>query len=57
VGGIDVGVGVLAYLTWADSARALAWSGFGNLLGGTVLVTSIRLLQVPHRVAEERADH
>jgi len=23
----------------------------------TVLVTSIRLLQIPHRVAEERADH
>ena len=46
-----------AAYTWADWARALAWSGFGNLIGGTVLVTSIRLLQVPHRVAEERADH
>jgi formate/nitrite transporter FocA (FNT family) len=44
-----------AAYTWADWARALAWSGFGNLIGGIVLVTSIRLLQVPHRVAEERA--
>ncbi|MGH3271855.1 MAG: formate/nitrite transporter family protein [Trebonia sp.] len=44
-----------AAYTWADWARALAWSGFGNLVGGIGLVTSIRLLQVPHRVAEERA--
>jgi hypothetical protein len=27
---------------------------FGNLIGGIALVTSIRLLQVPHRIAEER---
>jgi formate/nitrite transporter FocA (FNT family) len=40
--------------TWADWARALAWAGFGNLVGGIGLVTSIRLLQTPHRVAEER---
>lgn len=39
---------------WADWARALAWSAFGNILGGIGLVTSIRLLRVPHRVAEER---
>jgi formate-nitrite transporter family protein len=44
-----------AAYTWADWARALAWSGFGNLIGGIVLVTSIRLLQVQQRVAEERA--
>jgi formate-nitrite transporter family protein len=44
-----------AAYTWADWARALAWAGFGNLIGGIGLVTSIRLLQVPHRVAEERA--
>ena len=37
-----------------DWARALAWSGFGNLVGGVGLVTSIRLLRTPHRVAEER---
>jgi formate/nitrite transporter FocA (FNT family) len=40
--------------TWADWAGALAWSGFGNLVGGIGLVTSLRLLQTPHRVAEER---
>ena len=39
---------------WADWARALAWSGLGNIIGGIGLVTSIRLLRVPHRVAEER---
>lgn len=34
---------------------ALGWSAFGNLVGGLVLVTSVRLLRVPHRVAEERS--
>jgi formate-nitrite transporter family protein len=43
-----------AAYTWGDWALALAWSGFGNLIGGIALVTSIRLLQVPHRIAEER---
>ena len=41
--------------TWADSFGALGWSAFGNVVGGLVLVTSVRLLRVPHRVAEERA--
>jgi formate/nitrite transporter FocA (FNT family) len=36
-------------------AGALGWSALGNLLGGLVLVTAVRLLRVPHRVAEERA--
>jgi hypothetical protein len=45
--------GCSAY-TWGDRARALAWSVFGNLIGGIALVTSIRLLQMPHRIAEER---
>jgi formate-nitrite transporter family protein len=40
--------------TWVDWAGALAWSGLGNLVGGIGLVTSIRLLQTPRRVAEER---
>ncbi len=44
-----------AAYTWASWGLALAWSGFGNLIGGTGLVTSIRLLQAPHRVVEERA--
>ena len=40
--------------TWGDRALALAWSGFGSPIGGIALVTSIRLLQMPHRIAEER---
>jgi len=48
-------LGGQAAYTWANWALALAWAGFGNLIGGIGLVTSIRLLQVPHRVAEERA--
>ncbi len=39
------------YLNWLG---ALGWSGFGNLVGGLVLVTGIRLLRIPHRVAESR---
>ena len=39
------------YLDWLS---ALGWSAFGNLVGGLVLVTAIRLLRVPHRVAEAR---
>jgi hypothetical protein len=39
------------YLDWLG---ALGWSVFGNLLGGLVLVTAIRLLRVPHRVQESR---
>ena len=45
-------LGGRAAYTWGD--RALAGSGFGNLIGGIALVTSIRLLQMPHRIAEER---
>lgn len=39
---------------WADAAGALGWSAFGNVVGGLVLVTSVRLLRVPHRVQESR---
>jgi formate/nitrite transporter FocA (FNT family) len=39
------------YLDWVG---ALGWSAFGNLVGGLVLVTGIRLLRIPHRVAESR---
>jgi hypothetical protein len=53
VGGL---LGGRAAYTWGDWARALGWSGFGSLIGGIGLVTSLRLLQAPHRVAEERAD-
>jgi formate/nitrite transporter FocA (FNT family) len=44
-----------ATYTWADWAGALGWSALGNVIGGVGLVTSIRLLRVPHRVREERA--
>jgi formate/nitrite transporter FocA (FNT family) len=40
---------------YADWLGALGWAAFGNLVGGLVLVTSIRLLRVPHRVRESRA--
>jgi formate/nitrite transporter FocA (FNT family) len=43
--------------TWADWFGALLWSSFGNLVGGLVLVTSVRLLRVPHRVKEERREN
>lgn len=33
---------------------ALSWSALGNLVGGVVLVTAVRLLRVGHRVREER---
>jgi formate/nitrite transporter FocA (FNT family) len=39
------------YLDWLG---ALGWSAFGNLVGGLVLVTGLRLLRIPHRVAESR---
>ena len=39
---------------YADWFGALVWSCLGNLVGGLVLVTAIRLLRVPHRVKEER---
>jgi formate/nitrite transporter FocA (FNT family) len=39
---------------YADWLGALAWSSVGNLVGGLVLVTGLRLLRVPHRVAESR---
>jgi formate/nitrite transporter FocA (FNT family) len=41
------------YLDWL---QALGWAAFGNLVGGLVLVTAIRLLRVPHRVAEARQE-
>lgn len=39
------------YLNWLS---ALGWSALGNVVGGLVLVTALRLLRVPHRVAESR---
>lgn len=49
--GLLTGQADYGYLDWLG---ALGWSAFGNLLGGLVLVTSVRLLRIPHRVAESR---
>jgi formate/nitrite transporter FocA (FNT family) len=50
--GLLTGKADYTYLDWLG---ALGWSAFGNLAGGLVLVTGVRLLRVPHRVAESRA--
>jgi formate-nitrite transporter family protein len=39
---------------YRDWLAALGWSCLGNLTGGLGLVTFVRLLRVPHRIAEER---
>ncbi len=51
--GLLTGKADYTYLDWLG---ALGWSAFGNLVGGLVLVTGVRLLRVPHRVAESRAE-
>ena len=40
------------YLDWLS---AMGWSALGNVIGGVAFVTFVRLLRVPHRVAEARA--
>jgi formate/nitrite transporter FocA (FNT family) len=49
IAGADISVG-----SWLV---ALAWSALGNVVGGIGLVTAIRLLRVPRKVAEERERH
>jgi formate/nitrite transporter FocA (FNT family) len=49
--GLLTGEADYGYLDWLG---ALGWSAFGNLVGGLVLVTGIRLLRIPHRIAESR---
>jgi formate/nitrite transporter FocA (FNT family) len=51
--GLLTGNADYGYLDWI---RALGWSAFGNLVGGLVLVTGIRLLRIPHRIAESREE-
>ncbi len=41
---------------YADWLGAFGWAAFGNMVGGLCLVTMLRLLQVPGRVAAKRAD-
>jgi formate/nitrite transporter FocA (FNT family) len=49
--GLLTGHASYGYAAWVG---ALGWSTLGNLVGGLVLVTAVRLLRVPHRVKEER---
>lgn len=49
--GLLTGNADYSYLDWLG---ALGWSAFGNLVGGLVLVTGLRLLRIPHRLAESR---
>jgi len=51
--GLLTGNADYSYLDWLG---ALGWSAFGNLVGGLVLVTGIRLLRIPHRIAESREE-
>jgi formate/nitrite transporter FocA (FNT family) len=51
--GLLTGHADYGYLDWLG---ALGWASLGNLVGGLVLVTGIRLLRIPHRVAESRAE-
>jgi formate/nitrite transporter FocA (FNT family) len=51
--GLLTGKADYGYLDWLG---ALGWSVFGNLVGGLVLVTAIRLLRISHRVQESRAE-
>ena len=41
---------------WADWLGAVSWAIVGNVAGGLILVTGIRLLRVSHRVADARED-
>jgi formate/nitrite transporter FocA (FNT family) len=51
--GLLSGSAPYGYLDWLSG---LGWSVLGNLLGGLLLVTSVRLLRVPHRVQESREE-
>jgi formate-nitrite transporter family protein len=48
---LHTGHAPFGYLDWAKTA---GWAALGNILGGVGLVTLLRLLQVPHKVKEER---
>jgi formate/nitrite transporter FocA (FNT family) len=51
--GLHTGASPYGYLAWAQTA---GWAALGNLIGGVALVTVLRLLQVPHRVQQQRAE-
>ena len=50
---LHTGHAPFGYLQWAETA---GWAALGNIVGGIGLVTVLRLLQVPHKVADERAN-
>ncbi len=51
--GLLTGEADYGYVDWLG---ALGWATFGNLVGGLVLVTAVRLLRISHRVEESRAE-
>jgi formate-nitrite transporter family protein len=48
---LHTGHAPFGYLDWASTA---GWAALGNIVGGVGLVTVLRLLQVPHKVTDER---
>lgn len=50
---LHAGVAPFGYVAWLESAL---FAALGNMVGGIGLVTLLRVLQVPHRVAQHRAD-
>ena len=48
---LHTGHAPFGYLQWLQSA---GWAALGNLVGGVLLVTVLRLLQVPHVVRDEQ---
>ena len=48
---LHTGHAPFGYFDWAKTA---GWAALGNILGGVGLVTLLRLLQVPHKVKQER---
>jgi formate/nitrite transporter FocA (FNT family) len=50
---LHTGHAPFGYLDWAKTA---GFAALGNIVGGVGLVTALRVLQVPHKVAEERAN-
>lgn len=50
--GLHTGQAPYGYGSWAVTA---GWAALGNLVGGLLFVTALRLLQVPHRLRAQRA--
>ncbi len=50
---LHTGHAPFGYLQWAETA---GWAALGNTVGGVALVTLVRILQVPHKLAVERAN-